>query len=160
MDRKREARLNKEVDEGTEGKGRTSSFTLRILLPSSRGYGARRADSGRSYHFSGGDWPRGGWRMRTGCLLLLPTLTFLTSLLAALFARDRLCEAFLDRYCLTGSSFFFYFALAASLPNRNFLSSLLHPSWLLFSSMEMRQPSHSELMSYGHYLPLATYLIT
>jgi len=51
---------------------------------------------GRSYHFSGGDWLRGGWRMRTDCLLLLPTLTFLTSLLAALFARDRLHQAFLD----------------------------------------------------------------
>lgn len=34
--------------------------------------------------------------MRTDCLLLLPTLTFLTLLLAALFARDRLHEAFLD----------------------------------------------------------------
>lgn len=44
--------------------------------------------------------------MRTDCLLLLPTLTFLTSLLAALFARDRLHEAFLDtvRVYLVSSS--------------------------------------------------------
>lgn len=93
-----------------------------ILLPSWRGYGGRRADSGRSYHFSGGDWPRGGWRMRTGCPLPLPTLTFLTSLLAALFARDRLCEAFLDRHCLYRLLLFLPICslAAASLPNRNF----------------------------------------
>lgn len=44
--------------------------------------------------------------MRTDCLLPLPTLTFLTSLLAALFARDRLHEAFLDtvRVYLVSSS--------------------------------------------------------
>lgn len=44
--------------------------------------------------------------MRTDCLLPLPTLTFLTSLLAALFARDRLHKAFLDtvRVYLVSSS--------------------------------------------------------
>ena len=99
-----------------------------ILLPSWRGYGGRRADSGRSYHFSGGDWPRGGWRMRTGCPLPLPTLTFLTSLLAALFARDRLCEAFLDRHCLYRLLLFLPICslAAASLPNRNFFPFSSH----------------------------------
>lgn len=86
-----------------EGKREKIKFCPKILLPSSRGYGARRADSGRGYHFSGGDWLRGGWRMRTGSLLPLPTLTFLTSLLAALFARDRLCEALFGyELCLDG----------------------------------------------------------
>lgn len=105
----------------SEGKReeRRQEFHPKILLPSSRGYGSRRADSGRSYHFSGGDWLRGGWRMRTGCLLLLPTLTFLTSLLAALFARDRLCEVFLDTSLVLSRSVSPLPLCAASLPNRN-----------------------------------------
>lgn len=58
--------------------------------------------------------------MRTGCLLPLPTLTFLTSLLAALFARDRLCEAFLDTSRTASPARSFSSTLrAASLPNRN-----------------------------------------
>lgn len=56
--------------------------------------------------------------MRTDCLLPLPTLTFLTLLLAALFARDRLHEAFLDTARprgLSTSRFFFSTLRAVSL---------------------------------------------